>query len=235
MTLKKQRGLLPARASRATRDGQWALLDFGDVVVHVFYHPVREFYDLEGLWIDAPRVPLDVPPDSARAASSTSCYGTLLAPCCEASSSLAGRQAANEPGTVKAAAATSYVASGLRERQALRVEVDRGQGRRRARPQLPAARTSCGRSTSAASELDHPRSWPRQIEPRDERRRRRASPSSSAAPTGCPRDARGAGRPAPVASATDVAAPAGAAYCPASSSTARSPSFAASPTTLRRP
>jgi len=33
-------------------------------VVHVFYHPVREFYDLEGLWIDAPRVPVDVPADS---------------------------------------------------------------------------------------------------------------------------------------------------------------------------
>jgi ribosome-associated protein len=46
------------------RDGQWSLLDFGDLVVHVFYHPVRDFYDLEGLWIDAPRVPIDVPPES---------------------------------------------------------------------------------------------------------------------------------------------------------------------------
>src|SRR5262245_46484628 len=46
------------------RDGQWALLDFGDIVVHIFYHPVREFYDLEGLWIDAPRVPVEVPPES---------------------------------------------------------------------------------------------------------------------------------------------------------------------------
>jgi ribosome-associated protein len=46
------------------RDGQWTLIDFGDVVVHVFYHPVREFYDLEGLWVDAPRVPIDVPADA---------------------------------------------------------------------------------------------------------------------------------------------------------------------------
>jgi ribosome-associated protein len=46
------------------RDGHWTLLDFGDVVVHVFYHPVREFYDLEGLWVDAPRVAIDVPPDA---------------------------------------------------------------------------------------------------------------------------------------------------------------------------
>ena len=43
------------------RGGQWTLLDFGDVIVHVFYHPVREYYDLESLWIDAPRVPIEVP------------------------------------------------------------------------------------------------------------------------------------------------------------------------------
>lgn len=45
------------------REGRWALVDFGDVVVHIFYHPLREFYDVEGLWAEAPRVPLDVPPD----------------------------------------------------------------------------------------------------------------------------------------------------------------------------
>jgi ribosome-associated protein len=38
------------------RDGHWVLLDYGDLVVHLFYEPVREFYDLEGLWIEAPRV-----------------------------------------------------------------------------------------------------------------------------------------------------------------------------------
>lgn len=45
------------------RGGQWYLLDFGDVVIHVFYHPVREYYDLEGLWSEASRVALEVPPE----------------------------------------------------------------------------------------------------------------------------------------------------------------------------
>jgi ribosome-associated protein len=37
------------------QQGNWALLDFGDIIVHVFFEPTREFYDLEGLWIEAPR------------------------------------------------------------------------------------------------------------------------------------------------------------------------------------
>jgi ribosome-associated protein len=38
------------------QEGHWVLMDYGDIVIHIFYHPVREFYDLEGLWIEAPRV-----------------------------------------------------------------------------------------------------------------------------------------------------------------------------------
>ncbi|MBI2540184.1 MAG: ribosome silencing factor [Deltaproteobacteria bacterium] len=41
--------------------GQWVLMDFADVIVHIFYQPVREFYDLEGLWDHAPRVELPEP------------------------------------------------------------------------------------------------------------------------------------------------------------------------------
>lgn len=44
--------------SEGLGEGLWVLLDYGDVVVHIFYHDVREFYDLEGLWHDAPRVEL---------------------------------------------------------------------------------------------------------------------------------------------------------------------------------
>jgi ribosome-associated protein len=44
------------------REGRWILLDYGDVIVHVFYQPAREFYDLERLWSEAPRV--ELPPVS---------------------------------------------------------------------------------------------------------------------------------------------------------------------------
>ncbi len=37
-------------------EGQWILMDYGDIIVHLFYEPVREFYDLEGLWMEAPRI-----------------------------------------------------------------------------------------------------------------------------------------------------------------------------------
>jgi ribosome-associated protein len=59
----KARGLYPL-GREGSGTGRWTLLDFGAFVVHVFYHPVREFYDLESLWIEAPRVKLDVPPES---------------------------------------------------------------------------------------------------------------------------------------------------------------------------
>lgn len=38
------------------QDGKWILQDFGAVVVHVFHEAHREFYDIEGLWADAPQV-----------------------------------------------------------------------------------------------------------------------------------------------------------------------------------
>jgi ribosome-associated protein len=36
----------------------WVLMDFGDVVVHVFQHDARQLYDIEGLWLDARRLPV---------------------------------------------------------------------------------------------------------------------------------------------------------------------------------
>jgi ribosome-associated protein len=59
----KAEGLRPLGAEGA-RTGQWSLLDYGDFVVHVFLHSAREHYDLEGLWNDAPRIPIDIPEES---------------------------------------------------------------------------------------------------------------------------------------------------------------------------
>lgn len=53
----KEQGVKSVGAE-GVREGRWALIDFGDWVVHVFYEEVRGFYDLEGLWYDAARVPI---------------------------------------------------------------------------------------------------------------------------------------------------------------------------------
>ena len=71
----KARGLYPL-GREGSGAGRWTLLDFGAFVVHVFYHPVREFYDLESLWIEAPRVKLEVPPESALS-QADALYGAL--------------------------------------------------------------------------------------------------------------------------------------------------------------
>jgi ribosome-associated protein len=54
-------GAVSPRVEGATAS-QWILLDFGDVVVHVFRTDIRDLYGLERLWSDAARVPL---PDQA--------------------------------------------------------------------------------------------------------------------------------------------------------------------------
>jgi ribosome-associated protein len=50
-----------ARSVEGLSEGRWVLMDYDDVIVHIFQRATREFYDLEGLWSDAPEVPL--PPD----------------------------------------------------------------------------------------------------------------------------------------------------------------------------
>ena len=57
--------LLEAGIKRLRREGRqesrWVLLDFGDLVVHVFHEEDRMYYALERLWKDCPVVPLDLP------------------------------------------------------------------------------------------------------------------------------------------------------------------------------
>jgi len=38
------------------KEGHWVLMDYGHVIIHVFYEATRFFYDLEGLWADARRI-----------------------------------------------------------------------------------------------------------------------------------------------------------------------------------
>jgi len=54
-TLSSQFDIRPLGVEGVER-GRWALIDFGDAVVHIFREDERNFYDLEGLWRDAPRV-----------------------------------------------------------------------------------------------------------------------------------------------------------------------------------
>lgn len=53
-------GRSPVR-SEGIREQQWILVDYGDVVIHVFLADVREFYEIERLYRDAPRVGWKLP------------------------------------------------------------------------------------------------------------------------------------------------------------------------------
>lgn len=41
------------RGVEGLEQGHWVLMDYNEVIVHVFYNPIREFYDLEDLWSEA--------------------------------------------------------------------------------------------------------------------------------------------------------------------------------------
>jgi ribosome-associated protein len=41
-------------------EGQWVLMDYNIMVIHIFLQPLREFYNLEDLWSDAPKILIDV-------------------------------------------------------------------------------------------------------------------------------------------------------------------------------
>ena len=61
--------LLEAGHKRLRREGRqesrWVLLDFGDLVVHVFHEQERMYYGLERLWKDCPIVPVELPAPTA--------------------------------------------------------------------------------------------------------------------------------------------------------------------------
>ncbi len=51
-------------SAEGLREGMWVLLDFDDVVVHIFYHEQRKFYDMEGLWSEGKRVAIESSPEN---------------------------------------------------------------------------------------------------------------------------------------------------------------------------
>ena len=55
ITELKKAGIKPLSVE-GKKEGHWILLDYGHVIIHVFYESMRNFYDLEGLWVDAKRI-----------------------------------------------------------------------------------------------------------------------------------------------------------------------------------
>jgi ribosome-associated protein len=50
---------IPLLSTEGYEEGRWVIIDYGDVVIHVFLESVRELYDLENLWIEAKRYVAD--------------------------------------------------------------------------------------------------------------------------------------------------------------------------------
>lgn len=59
--MKEQLARAPIRVE-GVREQQWVLVDYGDVIVHVFLEEIREFYEIERLYTDVPKV--DWAPDT---------------------------------------------------------------------------------------------------------------------------------------------------------------------------
>jgi len=57
------------RGAEGYEEGRWIVLDYGDVMVHLFDPEARGYWDLEGLWSDAARVPVPEPAGDAGAAA----------------------------------------------------------------------------------------------------------------------------------------------------------------------
>ena len=54
-------GKLQPRGREGVQEAQWILLDYGDFIVHVMHEEARDFYHLERLWRDCPRIDLELP------------------------------------------------------------------------------------------------------------------------------------------------------------------------------
>ncbi len=57
--MREEAGRKPLHVEGSTR-GRWSVMDYGTVIFHIFREQAREFYDLDGLWGDAPQVHLEL-------------------------------------------------------------------------------------------------------------------------------------------------------------------------------
>ncbi len=76
MEHKAKRGRRRRNGGADAPDSNWVLIDFGDIVVHLFLPEAREYYGLEGLWADVPRLPFT--PSAPREAANA--YGEVRQP-----------------------------------------------------------------------------------------------------------------------------------------------------------
>ena len=53
-----KKGKIKALGAEGIKNSEWALLDYGEAVIHIFESRAKAFFDLEGLWADAPKVDL---------------------------------------------------------------------------------------------------------------------------------------------------------------------------------
>lgn len=70
MEHKAQRGRRRRNGGADAPDSNWVLIDFGDIVVHLFLPEAREYYGLESLWADVPRLPFTASAPRETAAAS---------------------------------------------------------------------------------------------------------------------------------------------------------------------
>ncbi|KAB2842202.1 ribosome silencing factor [bacterium] len=66
LKVKKKLGRLPI-SYEGLQSGQWVLLDYGDVVLHVFLEEQRKYYGLDAMWADAPVISMDGQGPAAKA------------------------------------------------------------------------------------------------------------------------------------------------------------------------
>ena len=56
--IRKEAGIRPNRIE-GMQEGRWILMDYGNIIIHIFQEDERNFYSLERLWADAPALPAE--------------------------------------------------------------------------------------------------------------------------------------------------------------------------------